>query len=288
MRRQSTRSSAPISSAASSTNTTPPHEPHFGTLQGTFTGGVPRKFAFQWQRCDKDGLNCVNIAGATAEAYGVRSADVDQTLRVQVTASNDYGSDKETSDRTAVVQSIPQPVVVTTTIEASRAVTTCCQAVKLSGTISTQKAGQTVMILGREVDALAAEPVAQTTTTANGEWTATVRPSVKTTFRAQPGATPSAGVTVNVRPRVGLGINGRRWTVKVTGRDSFTGSLVLLQRRVGYRWVTIQRVVLDLNSVAHFTTRMPHGRWTVRAFIPTGETGLGYLAGISHQVRIRA
>src|SRR5919198_2280480 len=255
---------------------------------GTFTGGIPTKFALQWQRCDANGLSCVDISGAAAESYGVRSADAGHTLRVEVTASNDFGSDQATSDRTAVVQTLPQPVVVTTTITASRAVTTCCQAVKLSGTISTHKPGQTVIILGREVDALAAQPVAQTTTGANGDWTAVVRPSVKTTFRAQAGTAPSAGVTVNVRPRVGFGINGRRWTVKVTGRDSFAGSLVLVQRRAGSRWITIQRVVLDLNSVAHFTAKVRrHARWTVRAFVPTSETGPGYLAGVSHQVQIR-
>jgi hypothetical protein len=255
---------------------------------GSFNGGIPTKFAFQWQRCDANGLTCADIGGATAESYGVRTADVDHTLRVAVTASNDYGTVKATSDHTATVQAIPQPVTVTTTITANRSVTTCCQAVELSGAISTHKAGQTVMILGREVDDLAAGPVAQAITGANGEWTATVRPSVKTTFRAQVGNAPTAGVTVNVRPRVGLGINGRRWTVKVTGRDSFAGSLVLLQRRIGYRWVTVQRVVLDLNSVAHFTTRLRHGRFTVRALVPTSQTGPGYLSGFSHQVRVTA
>src|SRR5437763_77453 len=63
---------------------------------GTFSGGIPTKFAFQWQRCDKSGANCVNISGATAESYGVRSADVDNTLQVQVTASNDFGTVKAT------------------------------------------------------------------------------------------------------------------------------------------------------------------------------------------------
>lgn len=255
---------------------------------GTFTGGIPTKFAFQWQRCDKDGLKCVTISGATAESYGVRSANVDQTLRVEVTASNALGSVKATSDRTAVVQAIPLPVVVTTTITASRAIAACCQAVKLSGTISPAKAGQTVMILGREYDALAAVPVTQATTDASGAWTAIVRPSVKTTYRAQAGTTPSAGVTINVRPRVGFGINGRRWTVKVTGRDSFAGTMVLLQRHIGYHWVTIQRVVLNLNSVAHFTGKLRHGKSTVRAFVPTSETGPGYLSGTSHMVRITA
>jgi hypothetical protein len=254
---------------------------------GTFSGGIPTKFTFQWQRCDKDGQNCAAVSGATAESYGVRTIDVDHTLRVKVTATNDYGTDSETSDRTDLVTAIPQPVVVTTTINANRSVTTCCQAVRLSGTVSTQKAGLTVTILGREVDDLAYLPVATATTDASGDWTVTVRPSVKTTYRAQVGTAPTSGVTINVRPRVGLGINGRRWTVKVTGRDSFAGSLVLLQRRAGYRWITVGRVVLNLNSVGHFVTHTRHAHWTIRAFVPSKETGPGYMAGISHTVAIR-
>jgi hypothetical protein len=254
---------------------------------GTFSGGIPTKFAFQWQRCDKDGQSCVDVNGATSESYGVRTVDVDHTLRVKVTASNDYGTVSETSDRTDVVTSIPQPVVATTTITASRSVTTCCQAIRLSGTVSTQKAGVTVTILGRQVDDLAALPVATATTDAQGDWTVTVRPSVKTTYRAQVGTAPSAGVTINVRPRVGLGINGRLWTVKVTGRDSFAGSLVLLQRRAGYRWITVGRVVLNLNSVGRFRTHARHAHWTIRAFVPSSETGPGYMAGMSHAKAIR-
>ena len=32
--------------------------------EGTWTGS-PTSFAYQWQQCDSDGSNCVNIAGAT-------------------------------------------------------------------------------------------------------------------------------------------------------------------------------------------------------------------------------
>jgi hypothetical protein len=254
---------------------------------GTFTGGIPRKFTFQWQRCDKEGQACADISGATAESYGVRSADVDHTLRVKVTASNDYGTVSETSDRSGAVTAIPTPVVATTTIAANRGVTTCCQAVKLSGTVSTHKAGETVVILAREFDDLAAQPVGQATTDASGDWTFVARPTVKTTYRAQIGNAPTAGVSVNVRPRVGFGVHGRRWTVKVSARDSFAGSLVLLQRRAGSRWLTVGRVVLNLSSVAHFTTRPHHASWTVRAVVPSRETGPGYLAATSHALRIR-
>src|SRR5439155_17894673 len=152
---------------------------------GTFTGGIPQRFGYQWQRCDKNGAACVNVSGATSQSYGVRSTDVDHTLRVAVTASNDYGSDSATSDPSGIVTSIPQPVAATTTMSASRGVTTCCQAIRLSGTVSTQKAGETVVILAREHDDLAAIPVTQATTDASGDWTAVVRPMVKTTYRAQ-------------------------------------------------------------------------------------------------------
>jgi hypothetical protein len=69
---------------------------------GQWSGG-PERFRYQWQRCDPDGANCANVAGATSETYGVRRADVDHTLRVQVTATNDLGSATTTSDRTRVV-----------------------------------------------------------------------------------------------------------------------------------------------------------------------------------------
>jgi len=255
---------------------------------GTFSGGTPAKFAFQWQRCDQNGASCADVAGATAESYGVRSADVGKTMRVRVMASNDYGTASSTSDPTPSIQAIPQPApAATTTIVASRGATVCCQTVRLSGTVSTHQDGVKVVLLAREDDALAAEPIGQAVTGADGTWRATVRPTVKTTYSAQVGSGPTAGVTVNVRPRVGLGHRGRLWTAKVTGRDSFAGSLVFLQRRVGSHWITVKRAVLNLGSVAHFTVRLPRGTWAVRAYVPTSQTGPGYLSGSSHVMRIR-
>src|SRR5262245_17283366 len=254
---------------------------------GTFSGGIPRKFAFQWQRCDQNGAACANISGATSESYGVRTADVGKTLRVQVVASNDFGSANETSDRSGVVQAIPQPVATTTTMTATRAITTCCQTVKLSGIVSTKKAGESVLILSKEFDALAATPMMTVTSDPTGAWTALVRPTVKTTFFAQTSSEPGPGLTVNVRPRVGLGHVGRFWTTKVSARDSFAGSLVVLQRRSRTHWVTMKRVVLNLNSAARINARLPRGSWNVRAVISTSQAGPGYLSGTSRLVHVR-
>jgi hypothetical protein len=69
---------------------------------GTWTGD-PTSFAYQWQRCDVDALNCIDVGGATGETYGVRSADVGYRLRAEVTARNAQGSGTATSNLSAVV-----------------------------------------------------------------------------------------------------------------------------------------------------------------------------------------
>jgi hypothetical protein len=79
---------------------------------GTWTGGV-RSFTYQWQRCDENGNNCVNVAGATAPSYGVRSEDSGKTLRAEVTAHNAAGQTTVITDRSPQVKPgvapAPQP-----------------------------------------------------------------------------------------------------------------------------------------------------------------------------------
>ncbi len=69
---------------------------------GTWTG-TPQ-FGYQWQRCDVNGANCAVVSGATSQSYGVRTADVGGTLRVEVGATNVNGTARTTSDRTEVVR----------------------------------------------------------------------------------------------------------------------------------------------------------------------------------------
>lgn len=74
---------------------------------GSWTGTPPLAYAYQWRRCDSGGSNCTDIAGATAQAYSVASADVGGTLRVAVTASNAGGSTTATSAATSTVLAPP-------------------------------------------------------------------------------------------------------------------------------------------------------------------------------------
>jgi hypothetical protein len=75
---------------------------------GTWTGAVT--FSYQWQLCDVNGNNCVDIAGATGKTYGVRSTDTGHEILVLVKASNRFGSTTASSDRT-----VPATVTVQTT-----------------------------------------------------------------------------------------------------------------------------------------------------------------------------
>ena len=76
--------------------------------KGSWTGGV-RSFAYQWQRCDVTGENCADVTGATGSSYGVRAADLGNTLRVVVTATNLAGSTSASSGTSAVVKSASSP-----------------------------------------------------------------------------------------------------------------------------------------------------------------------------------
>jgi hypothetical protein len=71
--------------------------------EGTWTGDEPMTFTYQWQRCDANGLNCANLAGATGRTYTVQTSDVNNRLRIAVTARNTTGSSTANSQPTATV-----------------------------------------------------------------------------------------------------------------------------------------------------------------------------------------
>jgi hypothetical protein len=72
-------------------------------------------FARQWQQCDTDAANCVNISGATGESYGIRSGDVGHRLRALVTARTSTGQTTIASSASGVVASSTTTTTVVTT-----------------------------------------------------------------------------------------------------------------------------------------------------------------------------
>lgn len=61
-------------------------------LPGSWRGGKPASFAYQWQSCDPAGGACTAIAGATNGTYKPTGADVGHTLVVAVTGNAPGGT----------------------------------------------------------------------------------------------------------------------------------------------------------------------------------------------------
>src|SRR5215471_7690399 len=72
-------------------------------VPGTWEGGKPLLFTYQWRRCDAAGANCASITGATAESYRPVTDDVGHSLRAFVTATSGAGPAVTTTDPTAAV-----------------------------------------------------------------------------------------------------------------------------------------------------------------------------------------
>jgi hypothetical protein len=93
----------PRNTAAPSISGNPQEGQTLSASPGSWSGAAPISYAYQWNRCDGSGANCVAISGATGQTYNLTSADVTHTMRVAVKASNSKGSASATSGPTAVV-----------------------------------------------------------------------------------------------------------------------------------------------------------------------------------------
>ncbi|MGA9761667.1 MAG: hypothetical protein WBQ14_04520 [Gaiellaceae bacterium] len=87
-------------------------------LNGTWANS-PTSYRYQWLRCGPAGDGCSGIPASNPEYpnyYDLAGNDVGLTIRVSVTASNDFGSTTATSNPTIVVIPLPPENVVPPTI----------------------------------------------------------------------------------------------------------------------------------------------------------------------------
>jgi hypothetical protein len=80
-------------------------------VPGTWEGGKPITFAYQWRRCDAAGTSCATIPNATAEAYRPVSDDVGHALVVVATATSAAGSASAVSAPTVAVSPAGTPSI---------------------------------------------------------------------------------------------------------------------------------------------------------------------------------
>lgn len=91
-------------------NTSPPaisgtfkEDNTLSVANGSWTGSPAPTFTYQWQRCDATGGGCVDLTGASTTTYKAITADVGNTLRVKVTATNSHGSTLATTPETPLI-----------------------------------------------------------------------------------------------------------------------------------------------------------------------------------------
>lgn len=58
---------------------------------GTWQGSPPLVHTYQWQRCEAEGVNCVDVVGATGPGYLLVPADLGAWMRVHVRVTNAAG-----------------------------------------------------------------------------------------------------------------------------------------------------------------------------------------------------
>ncbi|HTZ85244.1 MAG TPA: hypothetical protein VMB05_01120, partial [Solirubrobacteraceae bacterium] len=100
----------PVNTAAPSVSGLAVEAQTLSAAGGTWSGS-PTSFAYQWQDCNLLGLACVDIQGATSTTYALLAADVGDTVRVKVTATNAGGSVSAYSVPTsAVIAALSAPL----------------------------------------------------------------------------------------------------------------------------------------------------------------------------------
>jgi len=101
------------------------------------------------------------------------------------------------------------------------------------------------------------------------------------------GTSSSTPATVDVAPRVGLGLEGHDFIAKVTSDLAYGGHYVVVQKRnaVG-GWYSFKRVHLGNDSRAVFRVKLARGRYVLRLVLPPSQAGAGYVQGISRLLPI--
>jgi hypothetical protein len=168
------------------------------------------------------------------------------------------------------------PLATTLTLTATPTTVAYGKAVALNGVLSTQKANQTIKVTGTECGQQASKTIANVKTNATGAYTASVTPTVNTTYQAAQKTIKSPTLAVTVAPVVKLQrVRRGSYTVSVTAAVDLKGKAILFQRysKLRKRWVQVKRVLLATSTPA---TK------------PTIVTSVGFNAKVAKGLRVRA
>ena len=158
----------------------------------------------------------------------------------------------------------------------------------LKGTVNVKGPPPSVTLVALQTGQTNKQVIATLQTTTDGAFSFSVTPQISTTYQAQWKSTESS-VIVQVAPAIKLPAPTRSgyFHFYVIAATSFAGHFVYLQRFTLLRtWVNISTLTLGsksgrLISIRYVRSLVPHGRWSVRVFIPQDQVGTGYLETFS-------
>jgi plastocyanin len=165
----------------------------------------------------------------------------------------------------------------------------------VSGTLSTQQAGQNIDVDGQACGSNAATKLATVATTTGGAFTYTASPLQNTVYSAKIRTTASNAVTVKVRPQLKLArVAPHRFSLRVSAAQSFAGKYASFQRYNGTlrRWVAVKTLTLKAGTGAVAPTVVSSASWRsaiasrlrVRAVMGAAQVGTCYAPGVSNTI----
>jgi type II secretory pathway pseudopilin PulG len=80
--------------------------------EGKWTAYPAPTYAYQWQRCNSSGADCVDIDSASSSSYTLTADDVSKKLKVKVTAQNSEGQGSATSAASEIIVAPPANVAL--------------------------------------------------------------------------------------------------------------------------------------------------------------------------------
>lgn len=187
----------------------------------------------------------------------------------------------------------------TLTLKATPTVVTYATATALAGTLTPAKANQRIDITEQDCGTGGFKKQLTVRTTATGAFSASLTPTMGTSYQAKLGKTISAAIPVKVAPLLELRSTGggtlRHFTVAVTAAQTFKDKYVIFQRRNAkrHKWSTIKKVTLTTETKTKAPTIVTSQSFSVRikghplarVVLPVTQVGTCYVPAKSKAVR---
>jgi hypothetical protein len=185
----------------------------------------------------------------------------------------------------------------TLTLAAAPTVVAYGKTTTLTGQLTPPQANQNINIQAQTCGTTNFKKATTVKSAANGSYTATVTPTVQTTYKATLHSNSSSPVVVKVAPVLKLTrVAPRSFSVAVTAGQSLVGKSIVFQRyvRLRHRWVRVKNVALTtmtpgspkpaIVTSASFRSKV-RARTRVRALLLLAQAQPCYISAKSNSVR---